>query len=145
MVAGQFGLSQRRRFMLSPLRSPITSPHQQHVDCHFRTLLVLSCGPNIPTDNNISVPVTFSTEEVVRKQNSSGANNTERVSCPTNADATNYEMHACTLRCRRHPDSAGQVSRTNHCQPTDIEQPPHPINAGLVPHSPQKSQASSTR
>ena len=83
--------------MLSVLWSPIPSPHQQHVDCHFRTLFVLSCGPNIPTDNNIS----------------SGANNAERVSCPANADATNNAMHDCTLRCRHRPDNAGRVSRTN--------------------------------
>jgi hypothetical protein len=35
-------------------------------------------------------------------------------------------MHACTLRCRRRPYNAGQVSRTNQCRPGGVAQPPHP-------------------
>ncbi len=55
----------------SVLWSPIPSP-QQYADCHFRFMIVLSCGPNLPTDNNISAPATFSTKETARKRNSSG-------------------------------------------------------------------------
>jgi hypothetical protein len=79
--------------MPSVLWSRTPSPHQQHVDCHFRFLFVLSCGPNTATDNSISAPANFyllnrrGGEEAKLLRLHDATNYAKQVSCPTNRAA----------------------------------------------------------